>query len=65
MTRKGMRRLGRAMAANLDRTAPARLAKEKEKQQAKAAARAYRGFIPGMVRGYPIPPSAGESWRQT
>jgi hypothetical protein len=58
MTRKGMRKLGRHIAANLERTAPARIAKEKEKAQQKSAARVERGFIPGMVRGYPIPPSA-------
>lgn len=61
MTRKAMRRLGRQIAANLERTAPARIAKEREKDRFYADKRAV---LIGLQRGYQLPPSAS-TWRRT
>jgi hypothetical protein len=54
MTRKGMRKLGRAVAANLERNAPARIKKEASKAHHSGTARMENviGWRPGFI----VPP---------
>jgi hypothetical protein len=54
MTRKGMRKLGRAIAANLASNAPRRLAKEASKAHHSGAIRMQS--VVGWKPGFLIPP---------
>jgi hypothetical protein len=54
MTKKGMRKLGRAIAENLARNAPRRLSKEASKAHHSGTARMEN--VPGWKPGFLVPP---------